>query len=1109
MSWCAARQAVAGVEICSPSGKADRTITTLFYQPSDKFFFLLIVAAALLAAGCSCSGEDALNCDELECEEPAECDDSEGEATCVCPGGYIDVNEDGSECQDIDECAEGLDDCAQNAICTNTEGSYLCACLPTAYTGDGKTCECAAGYVEVLGKCVAEEGTDCAIGYIEVLGECKAEDGTSCGQDTDCVNGHCIAGICCATVCNTPAECQTSQGATCTDGLTCLYPGASDGTSCDDGDACTTDDTCKEGECVGGEPRDCNDDNPCTNDSCDSESGCVGESNSEECDDGDACTTDDTCKEGECASGKPRDCNDDNPCTDDSCDPEEGCAHENNEDECDDGDACTTDDACDDGECEGGDPPDCDDGNICTIDLCNPEQGCVHTDDSAICDDDNPCTDDSCDPEEGCAHENNEDECDDGDACTTGDTCADGECVSGGPTPCDDGKFCTDDSCDPDIGCVYDPKAEDTPCDDGNQCTPELGGSSCKEGRCVGRETIDCNDLNPCTDDGCDPASGCIYTNINADCEDGNACTINDYCVDGECEGGEARVCDDGNICTNDGCDPGEGCTVTPNTEPCDDGNPCTIDDRCKNGECKNTSPRVCDDDNICTDNNCDPTDFDGNPCKFPNNAAPCDDDDACTTTDVCSGGGCVGSGNACGPNATGCTQATPYNICECPAPQYLDVEGQCVPNTNECTLTTPCDPNASCFDPSSTLGDAECTCDFGFTGDGYFTGDGTTPPYKEGATGCTDIDECADDSCGVSDGSGRASSCNQPEPGIYTCTCNAGYMQIDGGGGPTCSCDLNGIFAIRIETTVSWEAVQAEGYTVLEGGTDTTYSWAILNQNYLPDATLQVESVQCGGTVAELCGISNPVYPAQAYTQFTPNQIYPIPPILPTSVSEMSLTSAFADQPFLTPMTASLLGISLTDPFGEWPPSRQNVAGGSEPQVNGAIWVDHDNDTVPAVTSYVVPPGGTGSLSVDPPIVYGAISSDCPRSNPSADRLPYWWFPSVDYQYVKRFHIASRMISQLSGTVRSCDLIDGDVIGPNTGNNQGKFLAQVRVHSCVQCQYWQEDWDCEDMSCSTTGVDGYDSQPQDIQTIDSSTFIIKRIGGSDDCAAVREMTFP
>ena len=40
---------------------------------------------------------------------------------------------------DVDECTDDTDDCDDNAVCTNTVGSYACHCKP-GYSGDGVTC---------------------------------------------------------------------------------------------------------------------------------------------------------------------------------------------------------------------------------------------------------------------------------------------------------------------------------------------------------------------------------------------------------------------------------------------------------------------------------------------------------------------------------------------------------------------------------------------------------------------------------------------------------------------------------------------------------------------------------------------------------------------------------------------------------------------------------------------------------------------------------------------------------------------------------------------------------------------------------------------------------
>ena len=40
---------------------------------------------------------------------------------------------------DIDECSTNSHSCDVNAVCSNTMGSYVCACK-AGYTGDERTC---------------------------------------------------------------------------------------------------------------------------------------------------------------------------------------------------------------------------------------------------------------------------------------------------------------------------------------------------------------------------------------------------------------------------------------------------------------------------------------------------------------------------------------------------------------------------------------------------------------------------------------------------------------------------------------------------------------------------------------------------------------------------------------------------------------------------------------------------------------------------------------------------------------------------------------------------------------------------------------------------------
>jgi hypothetical protein len=300
---------------------------------------------------------------------------------------------------------------------------------------------------------------------------------------------------------------------------------------------------------------DCADGNPCTDDSCDPTSGCVYTNNTAPCDDGNACTTNDTCSAGSCAGGAALVCDDGNACTDDNCDPATGCVYTNNTAPCDDGNACTTNDACSGGACLGGPALVCDDGNVCNgVETCHPLLGC-QAGTPLVCDDGNVCNGvETCDPQAGCQ--------------------------PGTPLVCDDGSLCNGvETCDPQLGCQ------------------------------PGKSTVlVCDDGNPCTDDSCDPTSGCVYTNNTAPCDDGNTCTTNDTCANGMCLGGQVLACNDGNVCTDDSCNPSTGCVYTNNTAPCDDGNTCTTNDTCANGMCLGGPALACNDGNVCTDDSCNAT---------------------------------------------------------------------------------------------------------------------------------------------------------------------------------------------------------------------------------------------------------------------------------------------------------------------------------------------------------------------------------------------------------------------------------------------------------------------------------------------------------------------
>lgn len=242
-------------------------------------------------------------------------------------------------------------------------------------------------------------------------------------------------------------------------------------------------------------------------------------------------------------------------------------------------------------------------------------------------------------------------ELEDGEECDDSNT-DDGDCCSstcqfepaGAICPLDNNP-CTDDVCDG-VSAVCGHPPNTALCEDGNACTLN---DQCSGGACQGGPAPDCDDGNPCTDDSCNPATGCVHTNNTGPCSDGNACTTNDQCGGGSCHGGSPLNCDDGNVCTNDSCNPSSGCVRTNNTNSCSDGNACTTNDRCGSGQCVSGAPVVCTPSDQChVAGVCAPaTGLCSNPAKA--NGTACSDGSTCTVTDTCQAGACVaGSAPLC-----------------------------------------------------------------------------------------------------------------------------------------------------------------------------------------------------------------------------------------------------------------------------------------------------------------------------------------------------------------------------------------------------------------------------------------------------------------------------
>jgi hypothetical protein len=147
--------------------------------------------------------------------------------------------------------------------------------------------------------------------------------------------------------------------------------------------------------------------------------------------------------------------------------------------------------------------------------------------------------------------------CPDSNLCDGTEVCQGGQCLEGAPLDCTNNNFCTVDRCDPAAGCIHDPVQDGTPCSNGNPCD---GDETCLHGSCTMGAPKDCDDHNLCTADSCDTASGCRHEIL----QDGTGCGGGPCgpatCSGGECVLSDPTLCEDDDPCTQDWCDPATGC---------------------------------------------------------------------------------------------------------------------------------------------------------------------------------------------------------------------------------------------------------------------------------------------------------------------------------------------------------------------------------------------------------------------------------------------------------------------------------------------------------------------------------------------------------------------
>jgi hypothetical protein len=298
-----------------------------------------------------------------------------------------------------------------------------------------------------------------------------------------------------------------------------------------------------------------------------------------------------------------------------------------------------------------------------------------------------------------------------------------------------------------------DPVGPGVACGDGNACNGEQVCDGA--GNCVAGTPVRCDPCNRCDFD----TGACVPSDEGLACPgDGDLCFAGFICRSGACVGVNPVTCTASDQCHDAGtCDPNTGLCSTldkPDGTSCDDGNACTRTDTCQGGVCVGSDPIVCTALDGCHEpGTCNPaTGACSNPAKP--DGSPCDDGNACTQGGSCQAGSCVGAGPvACAPgdechHPGACNPAT--GGCADPVlkPGYCVIAGACV-SAGQSPPDNPClvcDPAQSATAWSPAVNGTRCS----------------------DSNACTDTDTCQN---GVCTG-GTSVSC-QPGPCQQSGACN------------------------------------------------------------------------------------------------------------------------------------------------------------------------------------------------------------------------------------------------------------------------------------------------------------------------------------------------
>ncbi|XP_035660212.1 uncharacterized protein LOC118404934 [Branchiostoma floridae] len=669
---------------------------------------------------CACRGGyvgDGITCEDLDecsdaalnnCTENAHCTNTEGSYICLCAEGYEGI---GTEsCTDVDECTRDISNCAQEVTCRNTPGSFLCSCNE-GFAGNGIQCEDIDECVRGEDDCDVDTKAVCTNligGYNCTCYNGYQGDGRTCTDIDECLIGN---GKC-------DDDCVNTEGSYYC-GCNAGYRLAVDGFKCDDIDecaerlddceqVCTNTDgvfncSCAPGFTQVGElcqaSANCTS-TVCTNAECyvDTENG------TEKC----------LCFAGyDVVNGTV--CNDTDECSSDTlnaCD--QLCNNTDGGYTCDcfrgytistDGRTCTDID-----ECADNDLNDCDSNAFCNNDqggyTCSCRQG--FTGNGTFCTDYDECTFGS--PAQNCSDSAQCVNFEGGFSCTCRDGyigdgffCADvDECINGSEK-CHEQATCTNVVGSFTCSCNAGYNGTGTNCEDIDECengnSPCDGNATCTNN--AGSYTCTCNDGYTGTGRTCADVNECLSG--QADCHEQASCrnTEGNYvCTCSAGFTGNGTHCEDEDECTNGKhtCTENSVCMNTEGSFTC----------RCKPGYIGSScvDVRECEEDIDNCDDNADCTNTPGSfsctclPGYFGNGTV-------CTDEDECANGN-----DTCTENSV-CMNTEGSFTCRC-KPGYIG--SSCV-DVRECEEDIDnCDDNADC---TNTPGSFSCTCLPGYFGNG------------------------------------------------------------------------------------------------------------------------------------------------------------------------------------------------------------------------------------------------------------------------------------------------------------------------------------------------------------------------------------------------------